>query len=276
MPLGSLYIVATPIGNLEDITFRAVRILGEVSLIAAEDTRHTQKLLSHYDIHKPLTSYHDHSKEEKAEVIVARLKQGDSVALVSDAGTPGISDPGYYLINRALEEGIAVVPIPGPTAALTALSASGLPTDSFVFEGFLPSRRSQRLRKLEGLKGETRTIIFYEAPHRILDCLKDMAEVLGDRRAVLARELTKIHEELIRGGIGDIINNISARVLKGEITIIVEGMREAPPEPTVLSYTDHVEKLVRDEGLNKKEAIAKVAKLRGVPKNVVYNEVVKS
>jgi 16S rRNA (cytidine1402-2'-O)-methyltransferase len=275
MPSGPLYIVATPIGNLEDITLRAIRILGEVSLIAAEDTRHTQKLLSHYDIHRPLTSYHDHNKEQKAEVIIERLKDGQSVALVSDAGTPGISDPGYYLVNRAIEEGIAVVPIPGPTAALSALSVSGLPTDSFVFEGFLPARRAQRLRKLETLKAEARTIIFYEPPHRILACLKDVLEVLGDRRVVLARELTKIHEETMRGKISDIINTVTARTLKGEITLIVEGMRDVPPEPTVLSLADHVELIVREEGVSKKEAIAKVAKLRGIPKKEVYNEVIK-
>ena len=273
MPFGSLYIVATPIGNLEDITLRALRILGEVSLIAAEDTRHTQKLLTHFSIAKPLTSYHDHNKEQKAELIVDRLKGGDSVALVSDAGTPGISDPGYYLVNRAVEEGVAVVPIPGVTAAMAAVSASGLPTDAFVFEGFVPARRTQRRKKLESLKDETRTVILYEAPHRIADCLKDLLEIFGDRRAVLARELTKMHEEILRGRLSDIINGTQGRVLKGEITIVVEGMKEKPPEPTVLSLADHVEKLVREEGISKKEAIAKVAELRNVPKKVVYKEV---
>jgi 16S rRNA (cytidine1402-2'-O)-methyltransferase len=273
MSLGFLYIVATPIGNLEDITLRAVRLLGEVSLIAAEDTRHTQKLLSHFDIHKPLTSYHDHNKEQKAEVLVDRLKDGDSVALVSDAGTPGISDPGYYLINRAIEEGVKVVPVPGPSASLTALSASGLPTDSFVFEGFLPARKTQRVSKLGALKAETRTMILHEAPHRISHSLKDMLEIFGDRRIALARELTKVHEEFLRGKISDIINAIERRAIKGEITLVVEGAKGLPPEPTVLSLSGHVEKLVRD-GMSKKEAIAMVARLRGMPKKLVYNEVI--
>ncbi|HEX9859767.1 MAG TPA: 16S rRNA (cytidine(1402)-2'-O)-methyltransferase [Nitrospirota bacterium] len=274
MKQGTLYIVATPIGNLEDITFRAVRILKEARLIAAEDTRHTQKLLSHFGIHSQLTSYHDHSKEEKTELLVERLKEGQDVALVSDAGTPGISDPGYYLINRAIEEGLEVTPIPGPTAALAALSVSGLPTDSFVFEGFLPSRKGQRARKLAELADEKRTMIFYEAPHRIEVCLKDMLEALGDRRAVLARELTKIHEEFLRGKIGGIIEKIAGRNVKGEITLIVEGARDAAPEETVLSLSDHVANLVREEGMTKKDAIGAVAKLRGVPKRDVYKETI--
>lgn len=273
MKQGSLYIVATPIGNLEDITLRALRVLKEVTLIAAEDTRHTQKLLTHFGIHARLTSYHDHSKEEKAELIVVRLKAGDSVALVSDAGTPGISDPGYYLINRAIEEGVEVVPIPGPTAALSALSVSGLPTDSFVFEGFLPSRKTQRQKKLAELAAEKRTMIFYESPHRVDGCLADMLDAFGRRRAVLAREITKIHEEFLRGEIGDIIEKVSGRVLKGEVTIIVEGARESAPEPTVMSLSDHVEKVVREDGISKKEAIAVVARLRGLPKRDVYNDV---
>ncbi len=274
MPTGTLYIVATPIGNLEDITLRALRILKEVQLIAAEDTRQTQKLLARFDIHKQLTSYHDHNKEQKAELLVERLGNGESVALVSDAGTPGISDPGYYLVNRAVEEGVQVVPIPGVTAAMAAVSASGLPTDAFVFEGFVPSRRSQRVRKFESLKDEPRTVILYEAPHRIADCLKDLLEIFGDRRAVMARELTKIHEEILRGKLSDIISGIEGRAPKGEITLVIEGMKKKPPEPTVLSLADHVETLVREEGISKKEAIAKVAELRGVPKKVVYKEAI--
>ncbi len=272
MPQGSLYIVATPIGNLEDITLRAVRILSEVSLIAAEDTRRTRKLLSRYDIHVPLTSYHDHNKDEKAEVIIARLKEGRSAALVSDAGTPGISDPGYYLINRAVEEGIAVVPVPGPTAAMAAVSVSGLPTDSFVFEGFLPARRTQRLKRLEALSDEARTIILYEAPHRIAACLSDILDVLGDRRACLARELTKVHEEIMRGKISAIISSIGSKIPKGEIALVIEGRRVGASEASVLSIPDHVYKLVREEGIGKKEAMARVAALRGVPKRLVYKE----
>ncbi len=273
MPSGSLYIVATPIGNLEDITLRALRILGEVSLIAAEDTRHTQKLLTHFSIARPLTSYHDHNKEQKAEVLVARLKEGGDVALVSDAGTPGISDPGYYIINRAIEEGIRVVPIPGATAALSALSVSGLPTDSFVFEGFLPPKKGKRTSKLKALSDEPRTIILYEAPHRILETLGDMRDVLGDRRIVLAREITKIHEEVLRGKINDIIDSLSNRSVKGEITLVVEGKTGDDPELSVLSLSDHVAKLVREEGITKKDAMEMVAKLRGVPKKRVYEEV---
>jgi 16S rRNA (cytidine1402-2'-O)-methyltransferase len=273
MPFGSLYIVATPIGNLEDVTLRALRILGEVSLIAAEDTRHTQKLLTHFSIAKPLTSYHDHNKEQKAEVLVARLKEGGDVALVSDAGTPGISDPGYYIINRAIEEGIRVVPIPGATAALAALSVSGLPTDSFVFEGFMPPKKGRRVAKLKRLADEPRTVILYEAPHRIHETLDDMRDVLGNRRIVLARELTKIHEELLRGKIGDIIEKLTGRTVKGEITLVVEGRTGADPEFSVLSLSDHVAKLVREDGVTKKDAIEMVAKLRGVPKKRVYEEV---
>src|SRR5512137_2356100 len=199
MSTGTLYIVATPIGNLEDITLRALRILKEADVIAAEDTRHSQKLLSKYAIHTPLTSYHDHNKEEKAPVLVSRLMDGKNVALVSDAGTPGISDPGYFLINLAIDQKVPVVPIPGATAAIAALSISGLPTDRFVFEGFLPSRHTARIKRLEELKTEERTIIFYEAPHRIAQALDDMRTVLGDRKAVLTRELTKVHEQVIRG-----------------------------------------------------------------------------
>ncbi|HEY3346827.1 MAG TPA: 16S rRNA (cytidine(1402)-2'-O)-methyltransferase [Nitrospirota bacterium] len=275
MPFGTLYIVATPIGNLEDITFRAVRILKEVSLIAAEDTRHTQKLLTHFDIHNQLTSYHDHNKETKSEVLVARLKEGGSVALVSDAGTPGISDPGYYLINRAIEEGVEVVPIPGVAAAVAALSVSGLPTDSFVFEGFLPSKKSQRIKKLDTLKDEPRTLIFYEAPHRISEMLSDMAAVFGDRRAVLSRELTKIHEEHLRGSLHDIIKILEERPARGEITLVVEGVSKKPSELFVISIEDHVDKVVRETGVSKKDAIAEVARLRGVPKKSVYDEVMK-
>src|SRR5512145_725579 len=180
MPIGVLYIVATPIGNLEDITLRAIRILKEADVIAAEDTRHTQKLLAKYDIHAPLlTSYHDHNKEEKAPVLVAKMLEGKNVALVTDAGTPGISDPGYFLINLAVDQKISVVPIPGATAAIAALSVSGLPTDSFVFEGFLPSKHTARLKRLEELKTEKRTLVFYEAPHRIIATIEDILNILG-------------------------------------------------------------------------------------------------
>lgn len=225
MPIGTLYIVSTPIGNLEDITLRALRVLKEVSIVAAEDTRHTQKLLSHYKIHTKLTSYHDYNKEEKAEVLIQHLKEGSSVALVADAGTPGISDPGYFLINRCIQTGIPVVPIPGASAFLAALSISGLPTDSFVFEGFLPRKRTARLKRLETLKTEPRTLIFYEAPHRLIVCLSDLLKVLGDRRVVIAWELTKTFEEILRGRPSEILPELSSRTIRGEITLVVEGSR---------------------------------------------------
>src|SRR5512137_1274996 len=223
MSTGTLYIVATPIGNLEDITLRAIRILKEADVIAAEDTRHTQKLLSKYDIHTPLTSYHDHNKEEKAPVLVAKMLDGKSVALVSDAGTPGISDPGYFLINLAVDQKIPVVPIPGATAAIAALSVSGLPTDSFVFEGFLPSRHASRVRRLEELKSEKRTLVFYEAPHRIIPAVEDILQVFGDRSAVVTRELTKVHEEAIRGSAAEVLRRLKSGSIKGEFTIILHG-----------------------------------------------------
>ena len=223
---GKLYIVSTPIGNLEDITLRALRILKEVDVVAAEDTRHTQKLLNSYQIHKKLTSYHDHNKEDKAPVLVQYLMEGQSVALVTDAGTPSISDPGYFLINRCIQAGISIVPIPGASAFLAALSVSGLPTDSFIFEGFLSRKRTARLKRLETLKAEPRTILFFESPHRLIGCLKDMLTVLGDRRVVLARELTKIHEEVVRNRLSTMLSQLSNRTVRGEITLAVEGSRK--------------------------------------------------
>jgi len=220
-----LYIISTPIGHLEDITLRALRMLKEVSVIAAEDTRHTQKLLNHFQIHTPLTSYHDHNKEEKTEILLQRLKEGRSVALVTDAGTPGISDPGYYLINRCIQAGIPVSPIPGPSAFLAALTVSGLPTDAFLFEGFLPKKRTARLKRLETLKEEPRTLIWYESPHRLIRTLNDLLAVFGDRRVVIARELTKMYEEIIRGRLSQVIAQMGNRSIRGEITLLIEGGR---------------------------------------------------
>ncbi len=222
---GKLYIISTPIGNLEDITLRALRILREVSVVAAEDTRHTRKLLTHYSIHATLVSYHDHNKEEKAPVLAQKLKEGRSIALVSDAGTPGISDPGYYLINCCIQAGAPVIPIPGASAFLAALSVSGLPTDSFVFEGFLPRKQSARTRRLETLKEDPRTLIFYESPHRLIRCLSDLLAVLGDRRASISRELTKSFEETVRGRLSSLISKLSSRSIRGEITVVIEGNR---------------------------------------------------
>lgn len=273
MSTGTLYIVSTPIGNLEDITLRAVRILKEVDAIAAEDTRHTQKLLNKFDIHTPLTSYHDHNKEEKAPVLIARMLEGKNVALVSDAGTPGISDPGYFLINLAIDQKIPVVPVPGATAAIAALSVSGLPTDRFVFEGFLPSKHTARLKRLEELTKEERTLIFYEAPHRILRTLDDMQTVLGDRKAVLTRELTKVHEQVIRGSLSEVKKKLEEGSMKGEFTVILQAAIEEPMKP--VDTLEYLKNLMLHRDLSKKEAVAIAAEELGLPKKEVYKESLK-
>jgi 16S rRNA (cytidine1402-2'-O)-methyltransferase len=220
---GTLYIVSTPIGNLEDITLRAVRILKEVDLIAAEDTRHTGLLLRHFGIQKPLTSYFEGNELKKKEWILSRLNQGNRIALVSDAGTPGISDPGFRLIQVAIENLIPIVPIPGPSAVITALSVSGLPTDAFLFKGFLPHKSKKRKDLLKQLEETKETLIFYESPHRLNETLKDILDILGDREIVLTRELTKIYEEILRGKVSEIQNQITKRKIKGEITLIISG-----------------------------------------------------
>lgn len=275
---GTLYLCATPIGNLEDITLRVLRILKEVDCIAAEDTRHTRKLLSHFEIHTPLTSYHSYSSESKEESLIQRLLQGQNIALVSDAGLPGISDPGADLVRQALAENIKVVPVPGPSASLTALVASGLPTHKFVFEGFLSNQRKSRKKQLQELKREQRTLIFYESPHRLTDTLKDMLEELGDRPCAVARELTKLHEEIKRGKLSELLAYFIENHPRGEITIIVGGLPEGEitaaevAEWSGLSLSDHVA-LLEAQGLDKKEAIKQVAKIRGIPKREVYAKV---
>ena len=220
---GALYVVATPIGNLEDITLRALRILKEVDLIAAEDTRHTGLLLKHFGIETPLTSYFQGNELKKKEYILSRLKEGHPVALVSDAGTPGISDPGFRLIQAAIQNQIPVVPIPGPSAVIAALSVSGLPTDAFLFKGFLPHKSKKRRDLLSELEGARETLIFYESPHRITETLQDVFDILGDREIVLTRELTKVYEEIRRGRVSEIRNQIGERKLKGEITLLISG-----------------------------------------------------
>ncbi|MGZ8444452.1 MAG: 16S rRNA (cytidine(1402)-2'-O)-methyltransferase [Candidatus Binatia bacterium] len=220
---GILYIVPTPIGNLEDITLRALRVLKEVELIAAEDTRHTQHLLAHFGIKTALTSYHDHNERGKARTLVQRLKSGASIALVSDAGTPAISDPGYRIVVDAIQAGIQVVPLPGASALTTALSASGLPTERFLFEGFLPAKAQERKAKLQSLRGEVATLVFYEAPHRLLDSLAEMVKIFDDREIAVARELTKVHEEFLRGKLSEVIGALADRDIKGEIVIMVRG-----------------------------------------------------
>ena len=228
---GTLYIVSTPIGNLEDITLRALRILKEVDLIAAEDTRHTGLLLRHFGIQTPLTSYFQGNELKKKEFILSKLRQGHRVALVSDAGTPGISDPGFRLIQTAIGNQIPIVPIPGPSAVIASLSVSGLPTDAFLFKGFFPHKSKKRKDVLNELKEVRETLVFYESPHRILETLKDILEILGDREMVLTRELTKVYEEILRGKVSEIQTRIGEKKLKGEITLIISGrLREKKSE----------------------------------------------
>ncbi len=220
---GTLYLVSTPIGNLEDLTFRAHRILQNVSVIAAEDTRHTQTLCRHYKIHTPLTSYHDFNKEEKTPVLLKLLREEKAIALVSDAGTPLISDPGYYLVTRAITADVPVVPVPGPSSVIAALSVAGLPTDAFTFIGFLPKKAVARTRLLQSLQDDSKTIILFETPHRIKATLLTIKEIFGDRRIAIGRELTKAHEEIIRGTAQDILCSNPSRVFKGEMTLVVQG-----------------------------------------------------
>jgi 16S rRNA (cytidine1402-2'-O)-methyltransferase len=274
MTLGSLYIVATPIGNLEDITLRAIRVLKEVDLVAAEDTRHTRNLLNKYEIETPLTSYHDHNKEEKAPVLVAQMLEGKNVALVSDAGTPGISDPGYFLINLAVDQKIPVIPIPGATAAITALSVSGLPTDKFVFEGFLAAKQTARIKRLKELEKEERTLIFYEAPHKIIKAIEDMIAVFGDRQAVITRELTKVYEEIVRAKLSDAFKHLKQKTVKGELTVIVHGASKEPLKQDI-DTAAYLKDLMIHKGLTKKEAIVVASQELGLPKKEVYKESLK-
>ena len=265
---GVLYVVATPIGNLEDITLRAVRVLKEVDLIAAEDTRHTQNLLSHYDIRTPLTSYHEHNERTKARQLVERLLQGQSIALVSDAGVPAISDPGYRITVEAINAGIQVVPIPGPSALTAVLSVSGLPTDRFVFEGFLPARKKQRRDRLEALRGEMRTVVCFEAPHRLLESLRDIHELLGDREVVVAREVSKIYEEFLRGLAGELIDKLAGREIRGEVTLVIKGSAgESPISEALLSA--EIRKL-KGEGMRVKEIAELLGERYGYSKKEIY------
>lgn len=269
MEQGILYVCPTPIGNLDDITFRVLDILRSVDIIAAEDTRHTLKLLNHFDIKKQMTSYHEHNIREKGPMIVDMLQSGKSVALVSDAGMPGISDPGEDIIKLCIEAEIQVMGLPGPSAALLALVISGLSTDKFAFEGFLPSKSTDRKKALEGLKTEERTIIFYESPHRLADSLKDMAAILGNRRASLSRELTKKFEETIRGTMDELLSVANERQLKGEMVIVVQGAEKSEQEEF-----DIAAMLLQllEEGYSRKDAIRLVCEKTGVSKNQVYSE----
>jgi 16S rRNA (cytidine1402-2'-O)-methyltransferase len=275
-----LYLVATPIGNLEDITLRALRVLKECDLIACEDTRQTQKLLNHYSISTRTTSYHEHNEMTRAAELVVELEQGARIALVTDAGMPGISDPGFRLISLAVRHQVPVVPIPGAAAFLAALVASGLPTDSFRFSGFLPAKVGQRRQALESIRDSPRTQVFYEAPHRVKEALEDIVEVLGPaRHVVIAREVTKIHEEFLRGHAGQVLETLKARGdIKGEITLLI-GKMEATEQkalPSRASIRQRVEQIIAEEKLDEKAALKRVAKETGMSKSEVYRELQRS
>ena len=268
--IGTLYIVATPIGNLEDITLRAIKVLKEVDMIAAEDTRHTLKLLNHLEISKPLISYHRHNEDVKTDLLIKELKQGKQIALVSDAGTPGICDPGEKVIKKCIEEEIPIVPIPGACAMINALICSGLDTREFIFLGFLPLNKKNRKEKLEEIKNVTKTIILYEAPHKLETTLKDLKKILENRRLVLVRELTKIHEEYIREDIDVLIEK--AKDLKGEIVLIIEGAEKKEENNLLqLSLQEHYA-YYEKKGLLKKEIIKQMAKDRNINKNEIYQK----
>src|SRR3984957_18293441 len=276
-PTGCLYLVGTPIGNLEDITLRALRILREVDQIAAEDTRHTQKLLQHYEISRPLVSYHEHNEMTRAPELLIALEQGAKIALVSDAGMPLVSDPGYRLVTLCLRHQIPVVPVPGPSALLASLSASGLPNEEFLFVGFLPARSGERRRALERLRIEDRTIILYEAPHRIAECVADAREVLGNRTACIAREVTKLHEEFRRGKLSELFASLKERPAKGEITLLIgpEDPADArPPANSMQSLAERVEELIHQAKLDRKEALKLAAKERGLSRREAYDKMV--
>jgi len=274
---GILYICGTPIGNLEDITLRALKILKEVNLIAAEDTRHALKLLNHYQINTKITSYYEYNKFKKAPYLVEILKNGQDIALVSDAGMPGISDPGYVLIDLALKNNIKIIPIPGVSALITALVVSGLPTDKFVFEGFLPRKIKERKRYFKSIENEERTIIFYETPHRLKRALKDMLEILGDRKVVIARELTKLYEEIIRGKLSQVLTEISTKEVKGEITLIVQGgikKKENGSTDFLIKeciIEEYLKKL-KNQGYSNKEIIKITQEKLNIPKNLIYKK----
>ena len=269
-----LYLVATPIGNLEDITLRAIRVLKEVDLIACEDTRQTQKLLNHYGISKRAISYHEHNEASRAAELVEKLTAGVRIAMVSDAGTPGVSDPGFRLVALAIERGVPVIPIPGAAAFVSALVGSGLPLESFSFRGFLGPKSGSRRRELEKVRQSPQTEIFYEAPHRILDTLKDLVAVLGpERPVVVARELTKVHEEFLRGTAGEVLATLSKRgEVKGEIVLLIGPGSGEESQPARVSVSDRVQQLMREEKVDEKSALKRVAKERAISKSEAYRE----
>jgi 16S rRNA (cytidine1402-2'-O)-methyltransferase len=273
---GTLYIVSTPIGNLEDITQRAIRILSEVDLIACEDTRHTRKLLNHFCIETPTTSYHDHNERERAPELLKKLRDGSDIAIVSDAGTPGISDPGFRIARLAAEEGIHVVPIPGPTALIAALVASGFPSDQFFFGGFLPARANQRRTRLAEVSSIQATLIFYEAPHRIAEALRDALEILGERQAVVARELTKLHEEVMRGKLSELVEIFAAQEkARGEMVLIVDRNVIASAEGSkgLVEISALVAEL-EQKGADSRTALKQAAKELGLSRDEAYRRLV--
>ena len=267
---GTLYLVATPIGNLGDMSFRAVETLKQVDLIACEDTRHTQKLLNHYSISKKLISYHEHNEASRADELVAKLTEGKSISIVTDAGTPGISDPGYRLVRRAIEAGIKVESIPGSVAFVNAAVISGLPTDSLFFGGFLPSKKRERTRRLREVANVPATIIFYEAPHRLVGSLFDCAEVLGPRSAAVVRELTKRHEDVVRGELTTLVDHFREAGVKGEIVIVIDRSSEESNKPTgKISLAERVAELEKS-GVDRREALKTAAKEFGVSRSEAY------
>jgi 16S rRNA (cytidine1402-2'-O)-methyltransferase len=265
---GTLYVVATPIGNLEDITARALRVLGSVDLIAAEDTRHSRKLLNHFGIRTPLISYHEHNERQRQAELVQRLLTGQRLALISDAGTPAIADPGYRLVCACHAAGVPVVPVPGPSALVTALCAAGVPTDRFVFEGYLPARAAARSACLQGLRDETRTVVLYETPHRLLAALAAIAATWGEARPlVVARELTKLHEELFRGTVAEALVRFGATAVRGELVVILPPVPKAPP---ATGMEETLRRLLVNEGMARSAAVREVAKSFGVARSEVY------
>jgi len=271
---GTLYVVSTPIGNLEDITLRALRVLKEVDLIAAEDTRRTRQLLTHYGIHKPLISYHEYNRRMREKTLLQELREGKNIALVTDAGTPGISDPGEDLVRGAIQESIPLVPIPGPAALISALSVSGLPTASFLFYGFLPSKAAARKKWLASLKDRPETLVFYESPRRLGSLLEDATQTLGDRRVVVAREMTKVYEEVYRGTLSEVLGQLGEEEVKGEVTVILEGCTSSPPAETS-SIQEALKHYSQEMGLSRKESVDRVAGELGISRRQVYQESLK-
>jgi 16S rRNA (cytidine1402-2'-O)-methyltransferase len=273
---GRLFVVGTPIGCLEDVTLRALRILKAADLIACEDTRQTQKLLNHYSIRSRTVSYHQHNEMTRAPELVIQMEQGVDIALVTDAGMPVISDPGYRLVHLAIRHNIPVIPVPGAAAFVAALAASGLPVEKFRFLGFLPSKKGARRKALEELKEATKTLVFYEAPHRVLEMLKDVRDVLGDRQVVVAREVTKLHEEFVRGSASEVLARLKQKPVKGEITVLVGGELNGAPDSSSSSparpIRRELEQAMEEQGLDERRALKRVARSRGISKSEAYRQ----